>query len=211
MRVSQCFEKRSRTGREIYGEKRKRFSARGASLLAGLSCADRVGNSLAGKIAQGLGAAAQGLDQALNMGKNPGSGNAGHPYQAPAPERAVSSAASAEYLPGAAPNRQTRQAPPSQGNPQPSQGAARNAGSQNGNGYYHYSYNKGAAQQGAPRQQVRPPQPPYPPQSKAQRVAAAQRAAAARHEAQQQAAAAGGRPASEKLERRLRRRETSPP
>ena len=148
------------------------------------------GIPLAGKIAQGLGAAAQGLDQALNMGKNPGSGNAGHPYQAPpqnGPYQAPPYQNTYREPPQTA---QTRQTPPSQGNPQPSQGAARNAGSQNGNGYYHYSYNKGAAQQGAPRQQVRPPQPPYPPQSKAQRVAAAQRAAAARHEAQQQAAAA---------------------
>ena len=98
------------------------------------------GIPLAGKIAQGLGAAAQGLDQALNMGKNPGSGNAGHPYQAPpqnGPYQAPPHQNTYREPPQTA---QTRQAPPSQGNPQPSQGAARNAGSQNGNGYYHYGY-----------------------------------------------------------------------
>ena len=42
------------------------------------------GIPMAGKIAQGLGKAAQGLDQALNLGRNAGhnAGN-GHPYQAP--------------------------------------------------------------------------------------------------------------------------------
>ena len=42
------------------------------------------GIPVAGKIAQGLGKAAQGLDQALNLGGNTAQGrNTGHPYQAP--------------------------------------------------------------------------------------------------------------------------------
>ena len=44
------------------------------------------GIPVAGKIAQGLGKAAQGLDQALNLKGNATQGrNAGHPYQAPPP------------------------------------------------------------------------------------------------------------------------------
>ena len=41
------------------------------------------GIPMAGKLAEGLGKAAQGLDQALNLGKNGGPGPGGHPYQAP--------------------------------------------------------------------------------------------------------------------------------
>ena len=41
---------------------------------------------MAGKLAEGLGKAAQGLDQALNLGKNGGPGPGGHPYQAPPPQ-----------------------------------------------------------------------------------------------------------------------------
>ena len=93
------------------------------------------GIPLAGKIAQGLGAAAQGLDQALNMGKNPGSGNAGHPYQAPPQNGPYQAPPYQNTYREPSQTAQTRQTPPSQGNPQPSQGAARNAGSQNGNGY----------------------------------------------------------------------------
>ena len=44
------------------------------------------GIPMAGKLAEGLGKAAQGLDQALNLGKNGGPGPGGHPYQAPPPQ-----------------------------------------------------------------------------------------------------------------------------
>ena len=126
------------------------------------------GIPVAGKIAQGLGKAAQGLDQALNLGGNTAQGrNTGHPYQAP-------------------PTRGYYQAPPQNGGYRPpQQGAApnlqppQNHGGQTGNGYYHYGY--------ANRQQ---PGQPTVSQSKAQRQAAANRAAAAQHAARQQAAAA---------------------
>ena len=122
----------------------------------------------------------KGLDQALNLGREPGSqAQGGHPYQAPPQQRAVSSAAFSEYLPGAAPDPpRPRQTPPSQGAPQPSQGAARiPRAAETGNGYYHYSYrNKGAAQQAraSGRRSDRPSRRCTSPQSKAQRVAAAQ-------------------------------------
>lgn len=41
------------------------------------------GIPMAGKLAEGLGKAAQGLDQALNLGRGPGQAQGGHPYQAP--------------------------------------------------------------------------------------------------------------------------------
>ena len=41
------------------------------------------GIPMAGKLAEGLGKAAQGLDQALNLGKNGAAGPGGHPYQPP--------------------------------------------------------------------------------------------------------------------------------
>ena len=44
------------------------------------------GIPMAGKLAEGLGKAAQGLDQALNLGKSGGPGPGGHPYQAPPPQ-----------------------------------------------------------------------------------------------------------------------------
>ena len=126
------------------------------------------GIPVAGKIAQGLGKAAQGLDQALNLGGNNAQGrNTGHPYQAPPTQGYYQ-----------APPQNGGYRPPQQGaapNPQPPQ----NHGGQTGNGYYHYGY--------ANRQQ---PGQPTVSQSKAQRQAAANRAAAAQHAARQQAAAA---------------------
>ena len=126
------------------------------------------GIPVAGKIAQGLGKAAQGLDQALNLGGNTAQGrNTGHPYQAPPTQGYYQ-----------APPQNGGYRPPQQGaapNPQPPQ----NHGGQTGNGYYHYGY--------ANRQQ---PGQPTVSQSKAQRQAAANRAAAAQHAARQQAAAA---------------------
>ena len=126
------------------------------------------GIPVAGKIAQGLGKAAQGLDQALNLKGNATQGrNAGHPYQAPPPQGYYQARPqNGGYQP-------PRQGPAS--NPQPPQ----NHGGQTGNGYYHYSY--------ANRQQ---PGQPTVPRNKAQRQAAANRAAAAQHAARQQAAAA---------------------
>ena len=41
------------------------------------------GIPMAGKLAEGLGKAAQGLDQALNLGRGSGQAQGGHPYQAP--------------------------------------------------------------------------------------------------------------------------------
>ena len=38
---------------------------------------------MAGKLAEGLGKAAQGLDQALNLGKSGGPGPGGHPIRRP--------------------------------------------------------------------------------------------------------------------------------
>ena len=126
------------------------------------------GIPVAGKIAQSLGKAAQGLDQALNLGGNTAQGrNTGHPYQAPPTQGYYQ-----------APPQNGGYRPPQQGaapNPQPPQ----NHGGQTGNGYYHYGY--------ANRQQ---PGQPTVSQSKAQRQAAANRAAAAQHAARQQAAAA---------------------
>ncbi len=130
------------------------------------------GIPVAGKIAQGLGKAAQGLDQALNLGGNTAQGrNTGHPYQAP-------------------PTQGYYQAPPQNGGYRPSQQGAepnpqppQNHGGQTGNGYYHYGY--------ANRQQ---PGQPTVSQSKAQRQAAANRAAAAQHAARQQAARTKGTP-----------------
>lgn len=130
------------------------------------------GIPVAGKIAQGLGKAAQGLDQALNLKGNTAQGrNAGHPYQAP-------------------PTQGYYQAPPQNGGYRPSQQGAepnpqppQNHGGQTGNGYYHYGY--------ANRQQ---PGQPTVSQSKAQRQAAANRAAAAQHAARQQAARTKGTP-----------------
>lgn len=124
------------------------------------------GIPVAGKIAQGLGKAAQGLDQALNLKGNATQGrNAGHPYQAPPPQGYYQARPqNGGYQP-------PRQGPAS--NPQPPQ----NHGGQTGNGYYHYSY--------ANRQQ---PGQPTVPRNKAQRQAAANRAAAAQHAARQQAA-----------------------
>ena len=126
------------------------------------------GIPVAGKIAQGLGKAAQGLDQALNLGGNTAQGrNTGHPYQAPPTQGYYQ-----------APPQNGGYRPPQQGavpNPQPPQ----NHGGQTGNGYYHYGY--------ATRQQ---PGQPTVSQSQAQRQAATNRAAAAQHAARQQAAAA---------------------
>ena len=87
------------------------------------------GIPVAGKIAQGLGKAAQGLDQALNLKGNATQGrNAGHPYQAPPPQGYYQARPqNGGYQP-------PRQGPAS--NPQPPQ----NHGGQTGNGYYHYSY-----------------------------------------------------------------------
>lgn len=130
------------------------------------------GIPVAGKIAQGLGKAAQGLDQALNLGGNTAQGrNTGHPYQAPPTQGYYQ-----------APPQNGGYRPPQQGaapNPQPPQ----NHGGQTGNGYYHYGY--------ANRQQ---PGQPTVSQSKAQRQAAANRAAAAQHAARQQAARTKGTP-----------------
>ena len=124
------------------------------------------GIPVAGKIAQGLGKAAQGLDQALNLGGNTAQGrNTGHPYQAPPTQGYYQ-----------APPQNGGYRPPQQGaapNPQPPQ----NHGGQTGNGYYHYGY--------ANRQQ-----PGQPTVSQSKRQAAANRAAAAQHAARQQAAAA---------------------
>lgn len=148
------------------------------------------GIPMAGKIAQGLGKAAQGLDQALNLGRNAGhnAGN-GHPYQAPP--------AGGTYRPptqGTYPGPQ-QTAPPQQGQSGPQGGAAppasgKNPGSsgQTVNGYYHYAAQRGPSTRQT--QQPRPAQGTYVPPNKAQREAAAHRAAAARHAAQQQAAAA---------------------
>ena len=133
------------------------------------------GIPMAGKLAEGLGKAAQGLDQALNLGRGPGQAQGGHPYQAPPQQSA--------YRPPQN-TTQTRQAPPPSGSAQP--GGPNTAGPA-GNGYYHYSYRKSG--QAPPPPQQTPP-PVYQPQTKAQRQAAANRAAAARQAAKQQAAAA---------------------
>ncbi len=115
------------------------------------------GMPVAGKIAQGLSKAAQGLDQAVEgLFSNGKAGTGNHPYQAPPQQNAYRG----PY--------QTGQAPPNQG-----------ASQTQNDGYYHYSYQKGAARQKATQ-----------PQNRAQKVAAAQRAAAAKNAAQQQAAAA---------------------
>ena len=133
------------------------------------------GIPMAGKLAEGLGKAAQGLDQALNLGRGSGQAQGGHPYQAPPQQSA--------YRPPQN-TTQTRQAPPPSGSAQP--GGPNTAGPA-GNGYYHYSYRKSG--QAPPPPQQTPP-PVYQPQTKAQRQAAANRAAAARQAAKQQAAAA---------------------
>lgn len=133
------------------------------------------GIPMAGKLAEGLGKAAQGLDQALNLGRGSGQAQGGHPYQAPPQQSA--------YRPPQN-TAQTRQAPPPSGSAQP--GGPNTAGPA-GNGYYHYSYRKSG--QAPPPPQQTPP-PVYQPQTKAQRQAAANRAAAARQAAKQQAAAA---------------------
>ena len=64
------------------------------------------GIPMAGKLAEGLGKAAQGLDQALNLGRGPGQAQGGHPYQAPPQQSA--------YRPPQN-TTQTRQAPPPSG------------------------------------------------------------------------------------------------
>ena len=133
------------------------------------------GIPMAGKLAEGLGKAAQGLDQALNLGRGPGQAQGGHPYQAPPQQSA--------YRPPQN-TTQTRQAPPPSGSAQP---GGPNTTGPAGNGYYHYSYRKSG--QAPPPPQQTPP-PVYQPQTKAQRQAAANRAAAARQAAKQQAAAA---------------------
>ena len=133
------------------------------------------GIPMAGKLAEGLGKAAQGLDQALNLGRGSGQAQGGHPYQAPPQQSA--------YRPPQN-TTQTRQAPPPSGSAQP--GGPNTAGPA-GNGYYHYSYRKSG--QAPPPPQQTPP-PVYQPQTKAQRQAAANWAAAARQAAKQQAAAA---------------------
>ena len=131
------------------------------------------GIPMAGKLAEGLGKAAQGLDQALNLGKNGGPGPGGHPYQAPPPQ-GVGQAP--QPGPRAGQTQQTRQA----GHQAPPQGSAPpQNGAKQANGYYRYTYTQG-----------KPVAPPPSQQAKAQRAAAAQRTAAAQHAAANQAAAA---------------------
>ena len=151
-----------------------------------------VGLPLAGKLADGLGKAAQGLDQAIN---SPGSSSRpDHPYrpsggpqpggqQPGGPQQSGSAGPTVQQPTG----QQTRS---SQGNG--SQAAGGQTTGPAANGYYHYSYPQG--QQTRPPQpqpqQTRPPQAPPFQAGKAQRQAAANRAAAARQAARQQAEAA---------------------
>ena len=151
-----------------------------------------VGLPLAGKLADGLGKAAQGLDQAIN---SPGSSSRpNHPYrpsggpqpggqQPGGPQQSGSTGPTVQQPTG----QQTRS---SQGNG--SQAAGGQTAGPAANGYYHYSYPQG--QQTRPPQpqpqQTRPPQAPPFQAGKAQRQAAANRAAAARQAARQQAEAA---------------------
>ena len=172
-----------------------------------------VGVPLAGKLAEGLGKAAQELDQAVNTPKknrpngpyqpSPGPQN-GTPQpgaswpnggQAGAPQPGASWANSGQA--GAPQPGASRPNGGQTGAPQP--GASRPNGGQTGapqpnggqaNGYYHYSYTQGQPAGQAGSQQVRPPQAPPFRAGKAQRQAAANRAAAAQHAAQQQAQAA---------------------
>ena len=151
-----------------------------------------VGLPLAGKLADSLGKAAQGLDQAIN---SPGSSSRpNHPYrpsggpqpggqQPGGPQQPGSTGPTVQQPTG----QQTRS---SQGNG--SQAAGGQTARPAANGYYHYSYPQG--QQVKPPQpqpqQTRPPQAPPFQAGKAQRQAAANRAAAARQAARQQAEAA---------------------
>ena len=150
-----------------------------------------VGLPLAGKLADSLGKAAQGLDQAIN---SPGSSRPNHPYrpsggpqpggqQPGGPQQSGSAGPTVQQPTG----QQTRS---SQGNG--SQAAGGQTARPAANGYYHYSYPQG--QQVKPPQpqpqQTRPPQAPPFQAGKAQRQAAANRAAAARQAARQQAEAA---------------------
>ncbi|MGI6254348.1 MAG: 5-bromo-4-chloroindolyl phosphate hydrolysis family protein [Acutalibacter sp.] len=175
-----------------------------------------VGIPLAGKLADGLGKAAQELDQAVNTPRRSTGPNG--PYQpSPGPQvngpqaRTGGQQTGGPQVYGAqsgaqAPGQQTAGTQP---------GASRNSGPQTSdprsNGYYHYSYPQGQqtkppqaqaprtqaqAQPQAPRTQAqaqsqasRTQAPPFQ-AGKAQRQAAANRAAAAQHAAQQQAEAA---------------------
>lgn len=110
---------------------------------------------VAGKIAQGLDRAAQGLDQVVGgftTGTRPGGNGAGHPYQTPPPS----------WQPPRQTPPQQRTAPQNTGYRPPQ------AGPVNGNGKpggYYYSYAQGGQpQQGQRPQQTARPQQPQPPQ-----------------------------------------------
>lgn len=127
-----------------------------------------VGIPLAGKLADGLGKAAQGLNQAVN---SPGNSRPNGPYR-PSGGQAVG------QQPGSP-----------QGNGNPAGGAQQTAGP-GVNGYYHYSCPPGQQTRPPQAQQAQPPQTPPFQAGKAQRQAAANQAAAARQTARQQAEAA---------------------
>ena len=118
-----------------------------------------VGLPLAGKLADGLGKAAQGLDQAIN---SPGSSRPDHPYrpsggpqpggpQPGGPQQPGSTGPTVQQPTG----QQTRS---SQGNG--SQQAGGQTAGPAANGYYHYSYPQGQQTRPPQPQQTRPPQAP---------------------------------------------------
>ena len=149
-----------------------------------------VGLPLAGKLADGLGKAAQGLDQAIN---SPGSSSRpDHPYRpSGGPQPGGQQPGGPQQSGSAGP---TVQQPTGQQTRSSQENGSQAAGGQTAgsaaNGYYHYSYPQGQQTRPPQPQQTRPPQAPPFQAGKAQRQAAANRAAAARQAARQQAEAA---------------------
>ena len=149
-----------------------------------------VGLPLAGKLADGLGKAAQGLDQAIN---SPGSSSRpNHPYRPSGGPQPGGQQPGGPQQPGSA--GPTVQQPTGQQTRSSQENGSQAAGGQTAgsaaNGYYHYSYPQGQQTRPPQPQQTRPPQAPPFQAGKAQRQAAANRAAAARQAARQQAEAA---------------------
>ncbi len=144
------------------------------------------GIPLAGKIAQGLGKAAQGIDQAIGNFSQPGNQGTGHPYRPSQPGNGTGQTqAPSQGTGGQAPQWRAPQGTPyqAQSNSRQQGTPPQNNGAQTGNGYYHYSYQtKGQA---VPPQGYQPPRPQQPPRQAQPRQRQTQQAKARQPQPQQ--------------------------